>query len=129
VKLFRSNPVTPDFELPKVFRSRRQYVTWTKRARDVLVKYYRYSAEDFMRIGKSEPSIYGGVRYPLHWQTVAWHAGTSWLEYPPRGAVVYWPDGVDISSEAYDPKCPVDILADIQAWKHYNFPDPEEEPE
>lgn len=116
-RFLKTDPVTPHFALPKVIRSRRQYVTWTNRARDILIRHYRFPAEDFIRIGKSEPSLNWCRLYPKHWER-KYSLGSSWLEKLPRGAIIYWRDGLDICSEPFDPRCPVEFLAELQ---HYTF--------
>jgi hypothetical protein len=106
-------PPTPYFRVPKRIRSRRQYVAWTKRARDILVKHHGYPAGDFIRIGDNEPSMNWCPLYPKHWE----RGCSSWLDKLPRGAVLYWPSGTDICGEAHDPEDPILMLSELQYWE------------
>ncbi|MVB04206.1 hypothetical protein GN325_20795 [Agrobacterium vitis] len=122
--------IIPILKIPRKIRSRRQYVLWTKRARDALIKFHGYRADSFIRIGDSEPSINYCDFYPWHWQQ-KWRLGggasdwSGWIEKFPRGAVVHWIDGVDYASEAYDPHCPISLLDECQKWENYKFTETE----
>ncbi len=125
---FDADPVIPDFEMPQQFNSSRQYVLWTKRARDILIKYHRYPAHHFIRVGKSEPSMSGGPMYPTHWHSSYWRKhNLVFIEHLPRNAIVYWPPGTDICGDGYDPRDPCDLLADIQHWMKFKYPDDDQE--
>lgn len=114
----------PVLDTPKRIRSRRQYVTWTKKARDLLVRHHGFRADDFIRIGSSEPTLNYTAFYPWHWQSI-WRYGrpkwSGYVEKMPRGAVIYWPDGVDVCGESYDPRCAIDLLAEIQNWANFDW--------
>jgi hypothetical protein len=94
--------------MPRSFRSARQY--------------HGYRAEDFIRIGKSEPSFRGGPIYPSHWYSGYWRKrDLAFVERLPRNAIVYWPEGTDIGGDGYDPQDPCCLLADIQHWMKFDY--------
>ncbi len=128
MRIFKAAPIIPDFVLPHRFISARQYVLWTKRVRDILIKHHRYPADHFVRIGKSEPSLYGGEMYPKHWHNGFWQKhGLRFVDGLPRNAIVYWRPGTDIGGEGYDPQDPCSLLADLQHWMKFKYPDDDQE--
>ncbi|MGV1913577.1 hypothetical protein G6K96_21795 [Agrobacterium vitis] len=114
--------------LPRKIHSRRQYVLWTWLAVDTLVKVHGYRGSDFIRIGKTDPSMNYCNFYPWHWQR-KWSLGgqsrgwSGWIEKFPRNAAIYWPDGVTICGDGYDPRCPIMMLAEHQAWADIKIPE------
>ena len=125
---FKTDPIIPDFRLPRSFSSARQYVLWTKRARDILIKHHGYPPHHFMRIGRSTPTIRGGAMYPAHWHSGFWRKRNfAFVDWLPPNAIVYWPPGTDICGDGYDPQDPCDLLADIQHWMKFKYPDDDQE--
>jgi hypothetical protein len=108
---------------PNKFHSRRQWVRWTKMARDHLIANHRFALQDFCRVGNTEPSLSMKVSYPRSFARFSkWHS-SFWdiAARLPSSGWVYWPEGVDFAGEAFDPQDPVDILREINAWSTYDY--------
>lgn len=101
------------------------WIARTKTARDLLIAAHGFRSDDFVTVDASLRDDVGismnwCPTYPRAWRDCFLGRPRNWIaeEAFPLGLTLFWPSGLDICDEAYDPQDPIFILAEVLFWEN-----------
>ncbi|WP_339107123.1 hypothetical protein [Thioclava sp. GXIMD4216] len=91
-----------------------EWIHRTEAAKGFLVQRHGYRDEDFYKVSDDEePCLYGWSKYRPEWISQSGFVADQAI---PRGLILHWPPGLDVTGEPHDAHDPIYLLEDAELW-------------